>query len=114
MIKICKYCGTEFESKNRSLYCSDACRLTGKDVRPIKQKKEKPKVTHKCLYCGKDFEAKRSNQNYCSKLCYNKEMQKTYVIEKPLKKPKYTIEEIQRLARAEGLTYGQYIARHGI
>ena len=102
MIKKCKYCGTEFETKGRSLYCSDACRLTGSNVRPLKKK---PKVMKICPCCGVEFESRINNHKFCTKECYNKSLQSEYKPKVIVKKPKHTIEEIQRMARAEGLTY---------
>ena len=77
-----------------------------------------------CEMCGNKFVG-RPNKKYCSEECrkkgaaeYNRkrseERQKPKVENK---KPKsklraLTIEQINRRARAEGLTYGQYVAKY--
>ena len=114
MIKICKYCGAEFETKTVSKWCSDACRLTDSKVKELKKKAAKPKIIKTCEYCGIKFEASRQDRLYCSKTCCSKANHNIAngKPKTPPKKPKYSIEDIQRLARAEGLTYGQYMTRH--
>lgn len=89
-----------------------------------------------CPVCGKMFarERKKPNQRYCSLDCskkaeleskrisarQNKSLIHHRSIEPP-KKPKKkkksnmkSIAEIDRLAKEEGLTYGQYVAKYGV
>ena len=64
---------------------------------------------HICLYCGKIFTSGSSSGNYCSEPCRRKALK-----EESAKKPNTkTIAEIVKEAEAEGLTYGQYIAKRG-
>ena len=69
-----------------------------------------------CKGCGKEFEPKKgvTYQLYCSKEC-RKSNQPYY---KPLKKRKVKnlgedLAKINAKARAEGLSYGQYVAKYG-
>lgn len=101
----------------------------------------KPLEVRKCVVCGKEFKQIRGNQIVCSTECRHKrdsELQKQWReknigymskktgqempnIEKPKKqKPKEQkvknnydkIVDIAIAARAEGLTYGQYVAKY--
>lgn len=89
-----------------------------------------------CPVCGEMFvrERKKPNQRYCSLDCSKKaeleskklsERQNKSLIahrsieppKKPKKKKKSNMEsivEIDRLAKSEGLTYGQYVAKYGV
>lgn len=118
---ICINCGEHFKIKFRSneKYCSKKCST------------EFYRNTHKekkyCVVCGKELTGRRVS--YCSDECRyqnqltiqrerNKEEYKSYKTEeKPKKKrgrPKkgQKLQDINALARAEGLTYGQYCAKH--
>lgn len=95
-----------------------------------------------CVICGKTYIARTSTQKTCSKECsqilnkqtrdkhllkveaqkamgtYENPWHKTYDEKpKPRKrqpKPKLSVVEIAVLARAEGMTYGQYVAKYNI
>ena len=78
-----------------------------------------------CAYCGKTFIPKNSKQKYCSVACRDKNKKKrikenpdkyTYYRErKTRRKAKGTdLGRINEKARAEGLTYGQYVAKYGL
>jgi 5-methylcytosine-specific restriction endonuclease McrA len=64
LIKTCKMCEKEFESKNKqTLYCSKYCQG---------QSKKKPRT---CVNCGSIFMSKSKQQRFCSNSCgfqYNK------------------------------------------
>lgn len=77
-----------------------------------------------CVMCGNIFVG-RPNKKYCSAECRNKgaaeynrkrseERQKPKVESKKRKSKlgSLSIEQINRRARAEGLTYGQYMAKY--
>lgn len=81
----------------------------------------------KCAYCGSPFIPKNSKQKYCSIKCRDENRNKrvrenpekyTYKYSKKKKKPRKSrmdaLGQINSAARAEELTYGQYVARHGI
>lgn len=89
-----------------------------------------------CPVCGKMFdrEPKKGNQMYCGLECRRKaeleskrlSSQRNKLLipfnsidppKKPKKKKKSNMEsivEIDRLAKSEGLTYGQYVAKYGV
>jgi 5-methylcytosine-specific restriction endonuclease McrA len=58
LIKTCKMCEKEFESKNKqTLYCSKYCQG---------QSKKKPRT---CTHCGSIFMSKSKQQRFCSNSC---------------------------------------------
>lgn len=58
-----------------------------------------------CRLCGLVYEAKKSNQLYCDDC-------KEFLAHPPKKPPtESSIEEINRKAKAMGLSYGQYVQR---
>lgn len=83
----------------------------------------KTKLVKKCEICGKEFRPVKTSGKYCSKECAkeanrikNIELHKARMREnkgkqKKIEKKPTTIAEVQRAARAEGLTYGQYMAK---
>ena len=122
---ICINCGEHFKIKFRSneKYCSPEC------CRQFYKNKNKEKKF--CLICGKELSGRQ--RAYCSPECtyqskinYWKDRNKdeykkpkAEVKEEPKRKrgrPKKvpTINDINALAKAEGLTYGQYCAKHGL
>lgn len=71
-------------------------------------------VIKKCEQCGQSFPASRRSVKYCSDECRkrkNLENSKSTYEKKKKEMKKDRISEINALARAEGLTYGQYVAR---
>ena len=114
----CLYCGKEFKIQLRSneKYCSADCRKL------YHRYKDKPPKY--CAVCGKEFKGR--SYYYCSDECRQKvieqrqknrnrnEHKKVEVKPKKRKKLKYTIEQVQKLARAEGLSYGQFVAKYGL
>ena len=77
--------------------------------------------TVKCPVCGEMFQTNRYKK-YCGEKCRLKlkkisDAAKRAEKSKKLKEKKYVhkttaVEDIAVLARAEGLSYGQYVARH--
>lgn len=117
----CINCGKEFKIKFRSneKYCSVEC---GQQFYRNKNKEQRF-----CIVCGKELPPRR--RSYCSDECRHKgiiawqmeqhkeEYKKPKAEEKPKRKrgrPKKmpSLSDINALARAEGLTYGQYCAKH--
>lgn len=109
----CKHCGKEMlYSFGRRLFCSDEC--------------SKAYSNRKCKICGKTLTG--NQRKYCSNECkrkgkskyeydYHKDQYKKPKAEtKPQKKkkPALSIAEINKLARAEGLNYGQFVGKYGL
>ena len=82
-------------------------------------------MTQSCAYCGNKFTGRRTK--YCSEFCRKKakiakmtESRKAdfeAIKPKAVKsktKPKLSIEEVAKLAKDAGLTYGKYVAQHGL
>lgn len=128
MVKICEFCGKPFDvdEKNhdevRRKYCSDTCRCDARN----KMNRERVKIGKQfysvtCEICGKVFSTNKSLKVTCSPEC-NKERHKLLVRannrtrsekRKSRKKPRQnkveTLAEVQRKARAAGMSYGQYV-----
>ena len=125
MKKICVICGKEFITTNKQKKsCSHVCQdelsrqTTRKWYEAHKRgnaKQDLPK--RRCLYCGELYHPNRSDQLYCSRECRQKDYSKQRKWDRPKKKRirKVTknndsITDIAKLARAAGMTYGQYVA----
>lgn len=75
-----------------------------------------------CPVCGKVFQTNRYKK-YCSKECGLKmkrigdkrraAQRKRLKEEQSRQKPNTGIIDVETLARAEGLSYGKYVAKHG-
>ena len=108
--KICKQCGKEFTSdQNAQIYCSAACREEHREA--IKQMVAENHTTRHfvCRWCGKEFEA-TTYRKFCCEACKKEFHSKR----KPNnKKNMKNIVKINELARKEGLSYGQYVAKYG-
>lgn len=117
----CKYCGKDMtiEFGNRKSFCNDECYKKFYGVKKAK--------LVACEMCGKPLTGQR--RTYCSDECqkkskqserydeYKKPQATTYpVIVKKRGRPKKstTLAGINELARAEGLTYGQYVGKYGL
>lgn len=114
----CKYCGKALKIGFREkLFCDDKCKTKYKYL----QSKLKVK---KCIQCGKVLEGRQ--KKFCSDDCvgqYKQEraLERYEANKKPKaeakpkkKKPKMSIAQINELARAEGLNYGQYCAKYNL
>lgn len=67
-----------------------------------------------CKYCGASFEKNSPSHVYCSKYCndrYGELMAKSKEGAKVVTN-KNNILEICKLAEAEGMSYGKYVAKH--
>ena len=123
----CLYCGKPIKIRFRKTekFCSNEC--CQKYHREKNQKSRKNKY---CVVCGTELKGRQ--KQYCSSECrmkfviqhqmeINKEQYKKPKAEvkvEPKKrgrpKKKITLEEINERARAENLTYGQYVAKYGL
>lgn len=107
MIKQCECCGKSFVVSGKSLkkkYCSDRCRHKANY-----RYEKKPLAEIVCLNCGKTFMQTKIKQKYCCNACqrihyYNRAKQ----FKAEPKKPVSDLSEINRKARAVGMSYGQY------
>lgn len=108
MIRKCKCacCGIEFETeRNAKKYCSVKCRAKfNKKQARIKMK------TCTCNWCGIVFETEKKRK-YCSEDC--RMIANRRKKNKALKHNK-SIEQIAKLAREAGLSYGQYVQKMGL
>ena len=92
----CEHCGSEFNPRTRrQLYCSEKCKT---EVMRQQQKENRQlrKKERCCVVCGKSIIGSRKFK-YCS-------WEPT--------KPKLSISEICKLALAEHLSYGKYVAKY--
>lgn len=79
-----------------------------------------------CVACSKEFEKKVKHQVHCSEECsrtyrinylreYRKRNQKVVeILEVKKPKPTMSIEQINRLAKELGLSYGEYVLKEGL
>ena len=126
-IKKCIVCGNEFETfLSRQIICDNPeCKAERhrQSLREYRERTEYDTVKKICAVCGKEFETlnKRSKLT-CSDECdkvyrYKKRTQKSasdYIYKRKTRKPKTSLAEINRMAREEHLTYGQYVAKYGL
>jgi predicted nucleic acid-binding Zn ribbon protein len=103
--KICPICGNVLES-NRKKYCSIECR------NKAYIKSDKPKIYYSCEWCGVSL-PKDSTNKYCSEDCERRATGYKEPKKRGRKKKVLSLTEINKLAQAKGLTYGQYIAKYG-
>lgn len=74
------------------------------------------KSEHKCIVCGKADARTLSGKTTCN-ICFEKQKENRSIRKLRAKKHKRVstmskIYEITKLATAEGLTYGHYVAKH--
>lgn len=116
-------------------FCSVECRgiNTKRERKKYDQKirrehmEEKAKIFHVCVICGKKFNPRNCTSTCCSKECMREKQrikdhkrtkmyQETHRGEISASRKKHKVDEItliQRKAQAAGLSYGQYVAKHG-
>ena len=106
--KKCPVCGKAFTAeKNGIKYCSPMCKKKASGRPPLKKK---------CEYCMSDLPPRR--KKYCSDDCYlmangrKGDKAGKFVFKKS--KRKLPMADINERARAEGLSYGQYVAKYNI
>ena len=116
MLKNCRCCGKEFIPKNNaSQYCSIQCKRQHYNIKANEINATRERTT-KCTWCGETFTA-IGRFKYCSLVCNLMAKGKINGIarkpDKPVKKkPIKSIEEVARLSREAGLSYGQYMVMH--
>jgi len=81
MTNKCAYCGNDFESPQKSKYCSHSCYCKHHYI----PKKAKPTM-HTCLFCGLEFEGYRAK--WCSVSCKEKYRRKEHPKEQKTKAAK--------------------------
>ena len=104
IIKNCLECGKEFETvNNRQKYCCEICRRKhGKIYDPLGER------IFKCQYCGKEFTSNQRKKYCCAEHGIKANNKKRY---KKKMHQSTSLSEVARLAREQGLTYGQYMQR---
>lgn len=105
---ICPICGKEFETdQNAKKYCSAKCRRAHN-----RQPKEKVYKTCRCSWCGEAFLSER-RKKYCSNECL---LYANGRLKKRKTKPKkvLSIEEVAKLSREAGLSYGEYVRKYNL
>ena len=117
--KKCPVCEKVFiATAPAAIYCSEDCKKKRQDQKVLEEKKRNfPKK--KCPICNKIFVATSNRRKYCTD-CQEEgnrikhqqyDQMKKYRVKK---KEKYEIEEINRKALAEGLSYGKYVAKYNL
>jgi len=151
--KICPVCGKEFrQNRKQQKYCCPGCYDIAKKRREAeyyklheqeykdrqkarsaaKRSEQTPSqpIIKVCPVCGKEYEARRSNQEYCCRACWTKADQRKrkaatllmhnaigsgrpgYVPPKRKKKaPAVSLDEAIRISRGRNVTYGEAVAR---
>lgn len=119
LIGICKNpnCCKEFVvESNAQKYCSPECRRRAQYLFTTKVKRAAMKVRKfTCAWCGKDFLSDRKRK-YCCKahrLMANGRLKyEPRNIDKP--KEALSIEQVAKLSREAGLSYGQYVQKYDV
>lgn len=73
---ICKVCGSTYEGRSYSKYCSVACKNVGNREASRRFHEAVRKGEHLipakgCKACGKEFHPRNYHQIYCSRMCLN-------------------------------------------
>ena len=108
--KKCEWCEKEFTTKhNAQKFCNANCNRKAQNAKQYNAIK-----VCVCACCEKEFTTLR-RRTYCSDECRlfadgrgKKERKKQKAA------PKLTLAEVNARARAEGLTYAQYVAKYGL
>ena len=103
--KKCEVCGKEFETEYKhQKYCCEICKRKRDYQRHLVGER-----IFVCRFCGKEFKSKKKCA-YCSTQCRGRYRRNS---KRPSRAPKgaLSLSEVARLAREQGLTYGQYMQR---
>ena len=113
-IKVCRECRHIFTtSVNSQMFCSAECRQ-----KAYRKKKAMPRA--RCPVCGRIFSITDTRKKYCSAACRvglddNKPQSgKSGIQGKVLVNTCLSLDEIAKLAREAGMTYGEYVAKNGL
>ena len=113
VIITCKRCGKEVEktAKSKQVFCSDECCVKWNQEEGKRKRAEEHGIKFKCHICGKPLGS--SQKKYC--LACKEYISKPTEKLAPKKKRKVmSISEINRLALAEHLSYGEYVMKYGV
>ena len=103
--KECARCGNQFQTnRNAKKFCSQQCRIAYTYY-------GKKQTEWECASCGKMFYSERKRK-YCKPDCYRENYHRP-TSDRKVSKPKRSLAEINAAAKAEGLSYGQYMVKHG-
>lgn len=124
MVKKCVVCGKEFETKLEYAVC--CCVKCSQKKYRSEHKTEKQNAN--CVICGKEFVPLRAGHICCSPECSRK---RNYQVNSVHKRQKYAddaaikrareampksnhdaIADIAIVARSQGMSYGQYVAKY--
>ena len=115
----CRRCGKPFEGKGNRRYCSDECAEAAlKEKKAQYQKeyhrrlKDGSENKRECKCCKKIFPAVRA-QLYCDECRATDGMTLREIKKrkKPIPKPKMSLVEVAKAAKAAGMTYGEYVTK---
>lgn len=123
---ICARCGAVTERRGtHQRYCLE-CSIVANRESGRRSKRKRQQLNRKtviCPYCGLEFVQTHGSQKYCSDICaYEAKKERTldrYWDQQPERKPehvkktrkrKLTLQQVAALAKAAGMTYGQYVA----
>ncbi len=105
----CPVCKKEFVPfQSAQKYCCVDCR-----VAYYANLRKKTTEKYECACCGTIFESDR-RKKYCSVKCQRKGKGSKKRTPKQEKKSKLSLAQINELARAAGMNYGQYVAKMGL
>ena len=112
---VCPYCGGTFTRfKTAQKYCSAGCRIKARNEKAAAELRQTKRY---CQVCGNELPGarKRYCSNECAKVSNSRLSYSRYqeLKHQKIKKDHLSIAEVNELARAEGLSYGQYFNRHG-
>lgn len=130
-VKTCAECGEEYETHHSNgKFCSRACRVKWFNRQAAEKRLEDPKLhTVVCRTCGKEFLHKNPSVRYCSVECrraaeHAKRQKQDQTGRKHAEehrrnvrntmarlKRKSTVAAVNAAGRAQGLSYGQMMAR---
>ena len=112
-LKTCPACGKEYETKREAQkYCSKECA----NLMRVRSRRETPLKKKTCAICLSGFWG-MTTAKYCSPACEAEAMRRKKTADKARTKREGTalsLSAIAAMAREEGLSYGQYVAKHGI
>lgn len=96
----------------KQIYCCKAC---SNHMWYLKQREDLFPVRKTCAFCGSVFYS-TTGAKYCSKDCRlmaNGRKKNGKKVRGRGDKPSMSLAEVNKLARAAGLSYGKYLARNG-